>query len=509
MSPFLGLLSAVTSARTHSPRIPKRPHVSEISQPCSPDGIPFPDPPQDSKPEIILERLPLPPSNLLDCAPVETRRNPAKKKGRKNRDGDDFYPAEWSHYFKSVEAQYFWPQNEPCLPLLETPIRIPARPARVKLGNKFVLIQRLLGSTEGSAETYLAAHNPEKRGFHNFLVLRKYQRSGELGQTCSLTSFCRELSVFKRLATDTSFGSEFIVKVDGVVVNKEAWFLGLPLMRCNLAHVLTRGRDDVPKSVRHEFAKAWITQMALGLDCLHSHGIIHCNLKPSNILLDWDGSIKLSDFACAYLNEFDMHLVTDGKYASKFRGCLPYMAPEQRAVLDSPSGLRDGDDHDEERSGLKSRAFGKEVDLWALGCIAAELCRDHQYKILFDSDEGFKAFVGGSHQRRRICLHKYSLSNVWQIDFILGLLEPNASKRLKISEFKDTSYYRMNHKLKVEDYSKKRMRAEEIPDFLLEFDLGMHDKSNIVKVDLKSVSEDLLLRETYTFPWIPKGRWLL
>ncbi|KAJ2914642.1 hypothetical protein MD484_g5755, partial [Candolleomyces efflorescens] len=311
-----------------------------------------------------------------------------------------------------------------------------------------------------------------------------------------------------------SIGREFIIKADGVVANKDAYFFGLPLMRCNLAHVLTRSRDDVCQSIRHEFGKAWITQMALGLNCLHSHGIIHCNLKPTNVLLDWDGSIKLSDFGCAYLDELDAPLRDNVKYAYKYRGCLPYMAPEQRAVLlHFPPGIDGGtDDCDEVEPRFKLRAFGKEykvrLNIYA-GFFKGDTRKLKNMQILFDSDEAFEAFVAGTNQRRRICLNKYSLSNVWQIDFILGLLEPDPSKRLRISEFKDTSYYRMNHKLGFEDYSKKRMRPEDAPEFLLEFDLEKHDKSNNVKVDLKKVTEEVLHGDTHTFPWIPKGRWVL
>lgn len=53
------------------------------------------------------------------------------------------------------------------------------------------------------------------------------------------------------------------------------------------------------------------------------------------------------------------------------------------------------------------------------------------------------------------------------------------------------------------------MRPEEAPEFLLDFNLEKHDKLNTVKVNLKSLTEEDLLGDIHTFPWIPKGRWVL
>ena len=38
------------------------------------------------------------------------------------------------------------------------------------------------------------------------------------------------------------------------------------------------------------------TQLLLGLKTLHQNGIIHCNLKPSNILIDEYCNVKICDF---------------------------------------------------------------------------------------------------------------------------------------------------------------------------------------------------------------------
>jgi hypothetical protein len=85
-----------------------------------------------------------------------------------------------------------------------------------------------LGVATGTPKLiYIAAHNPDKRGFHNFFVLKKYRESGGQRLACGLASFRRELNAFKRLDIDMNIGSEFIVKADGVVANKDAYFFGL------------------------------------------------------------------------------------------------------------------------------------------------------------------------------------------------------------------------------------------------------------------------------------------
>jgi serine/threonine protein kinase len=41
----------------------------------------------------------------------------------------------------------------------------------------------------------------------------------------------------------------------------------------------------------------WAQEAAEGLQLLHSHGIIHCDTKPRNLLLDTDLSLKIADFS--------------------------------------------------------------------------------------------------------------------------------------------------------------------------------------------------------------------
>ena len=55
---------------------------------------------------------------------------------------------------------------------------------------------------------------------------------------------------------------------------------------------LLRADIRLPEASIHDFGR----DMANALQFLHSRGTIYCDLKPSNILLDENGRIKLSGF---------------------------------------------------------------------------------------------------------------------------------------------------------------------------------------------------------------------
>lgn len=83
---------------------------------------------------------------------------------------------------------------------------------------------------------------------------------------------------------------------------------------------LLKQDNRIPMSQALEFGR----DICEGLFFVHTRGVIYTDLKPSNVLFDESGALKLSDFGMAILLE---DLVMDGAPIPR-RGTPYYMAPE-------------------------------------------------------------------------------------------------------------------------------------------------------------------------------------
>lgn len=102
-------------------------------------------------------------------------------------------------------------------------------------------------------------------------------------------------------------------------------------------------------------ARFYIANIICGLEFLQQNGLVHCDLKPENMLIGSDGYIVLADLGLAK-NAQD--LGAKGRRWVGY-GTSLYMAPE---VLDDASG-----DPVDMQSAMT-------LDWWAVGCIAFEFC---------------------------------------------------------------------------------------------------------------------------------------
>ncbi|CAK60937.1 unnamed protein product (macronuclear) [Paramecium tetraurelia] len=101
---------------------------------------------------------------------------------------------------------------------------------------------------------------------------------------------------------------------------------------------------------KESLIKVYLKQILLGLQYLHSQGVIHRDIKGANILINQNGQVKLADFGSGkQLSEIQQDVV------GSLCGTPNFMAPEV----------------------INQQQYGKKADIWSLGCTMIEMATGH------------------------------------------------------------------------------------------------------------------------------------
>lgn len=100
-------------------------------------------------------------------------------------------------------------------------------------------------------------------------------------------------------------------------------FYSMELIEGQPLDELVRNKPDLPLSVKLQI----ITDAASGLAAAHRQNVLHCDIKPQNILVSREGRVKIADFGLARaLKGFKQDNEEESKAIS---GTLGFMSPEQ------------------------------------------------------------------------------------------------------------------------------------------------------------------------------------
>ncbi|KAM1101249.1 hypothetical protein ACFX13_007754 [Malus domestica] len=155
----------------------------------------------------------------------------------------------------------------------------------------------------------------------------------------SVRFMAREIHILRRLDHPN------VIKLEGLVTSR---------MSCSLYLVFEYMEHDLAGLASHpglKFTEAqvkcYMQQLLCGLDHCHSRGVLHRDIKGSNLLIDNNGMLKIADFGLASFFDPCQNQPLTSRVVT-----LWYRPPE---LL------------------LGATYYGTAVDLWSTGCIVAEL----------------------------------------------------------------------------------------------------------------------------------------
>jgi serine/threonine protein kinase len=179
------------------------------------------------------------------------------------------------------------------------------------LGN-YTILDRV--GKGGMGEVFKARHRRMDR-----IVAIKKLPSGVADDQAALARFEREVKAAAKLRHPNIVAADDADEAKGVHFLVMEYIDGTDLS----ALVKSQGPLSVGQAVNY------VLQAARGLECAHGRGVVHRDVKPANLLLDREGTVKVLDMGLARFEGTSSLEHTELTGAGQIMGTVDFMAPEQ------------------------------------------------------------------------------------------------------------------------------------------------------------------------------------
>ncbi|TIA71495.1 hypothetical protein E3P91_02478 [Wallemia ichthyophaga] len=167
-------------------------------------------------------------------------------------------------------------------------------------------------------------------------------------------------SAIREISLNSEINSENLAKLVEVLLMDGAIYMIFEYAEHDLLQIIYHHSQIVRNDIDPLVLKSFLYQLTNGVHYLHSNFIIHRDLKPANILVTNTGVVKVGDLGLARVFKAPLQPLYNG---DKVVVTIWYRSPE---LL------------------LGTRHYTPAIDIWAIGCIYAEML---SLRPLFKGDE--------------------------------------------------------------------------------------------------------------------------
>ncbi|KAG0029318.1 hypothetical protein BGZ81_003899 [Podila clonocystis] len=163
-----------------------------------------------------------------------------------------------------------------------------------KMINKYMIVRELGRGMHGKVKLCRDTQTNELCAIK--IVDKTTRRRLGRSQISSEEKIRREIAIMKKCIHPN------VVRLIEVIDDPTARKIYLVLEYMEGGDVKWKDSEDMPVLLLDE-ARSIFRDVVLGLEYLHTQGIIHRDIKPANLLLSADGTVKISDFGVSYFSQ--------------------------------------------------------------------------------------------------------------------------------------------------------------------------------------------------------------